>query len=76
MMRMGDRHRQRVGRVGAGELHTGEQMTDHRLHLLLVRAAGADGRLLDDAGMIFADDQSRLRRSEQDDAARLAQFQR
>ena len=51
-------------------------MADHRLDLLLVRAAGADHRLLDDAGVIFADDQPGLGRGQQDDAARLTQFQR
>jgi hypothetical protein len=75
MVGVGDRNGQRVGRIGAAELHAGQQPRDHRLHLLLLRAAGADDGFLDDAGMIFADHQFGLRHGEQSDPARLTEFQ-
>ena len=76
MMRVGDRDRERIGGVGAGDLHAGQQPRDHRMDLRLFRAAGADHRLLDQAGGIFADLDPGARRAHQHDAARLAELER
>ena len=54
MMRVGDRDRERVGGVGAGDLHAGKQARDHRVDLRLVGAAGADDRLLDQRAAAYS----------------------
>ena len=46
---MRNRDRQRIGRIRARELHSGQQHLEHRLNLRLVRRARADNRLLDEA---------------------------
>ena len=56
-MRVGDRHGQRIGGIGAGDLHARQQDSDHGLHLLLVRPAGADHGLLDQPRGMFVDRQ-------------------
>ena len=76
MMRVGDRHRQRVCRVRAGDLCSGKQACDHRVNLHLFGAAGADYGLLDQPRRIFADVETRPRCDHDDDPARLAQLQR
>ena len=75
MMGVGDRHRQRVRRVGAGDLRGGEQALDHRMDLHLLRRAGTDQGLLHQPRRIFADVEPAPCRREQDDAARLAELQ-
>jgi len=75
-MRVGNRHCERIGRILARQLCAGEQDAEHRLDLRLFRAAGADNRLFDEAGGIFADGQSGPRRRQQADTACLPQFER
>ena len=76
MMRVGDRDGEGVGGVGAGDLHSGKQARDHRVDLRLLRAAGADDRLLDQPSGIFADLHASARRDHDDHAARLAELER
>ena len=76
MVGVGDGDSERVGGVGAGDLHARQQPLDHGMDLRLLGAAGPDHRLLDQPGGIFADADPRLRGGEQDDAARLAELQR
>lgn len=52
-MRVSNRHRQRIGGVGAGNGDPGQQYAEHRLHLPLVRAAGADNAFLDQSRGMF-----------------------
>ena len=52
---MRDRHRQRVGGVGARDLHAGEEALDHCVDLRFLGIAGADDRFLDQSRGIFAD---------------------
>ena len=73
---MADRNRQRIGRIGARDLRAWEQHAQHRLHLFLRRAAGADDGLLDEARCIFADRQPGACAGEQRDAAGVRQLQR
>ena len=76
MVRMGDRHGQRVSRVRTGDLHPGQKTLDHGVDLRLFRAAGTDHRLLDEAGRIFPDVEPCAGGYHQQDAASLAQLQR
>ena len=76
MMRVGDRDRERVGGIGAGDLHAGKQARHHRVDLRLLRAAGADDRLLDQRRRIFADLDPGARGAHQHHAARLPELQR
>lgn len=76
MVGVRNRHRQRIGGIRARDLHSGQQPRDHRVDLRFFRAAGADHRLLDDAGRIFADIQPVPRRGQQYDATCLAELQR
>ena len=69
MVRMADRNRQRIGRVGTRDLCTGKQGAQHRLYLLFRRAAGADDRFLDQPRRIFGDREPAARAAQQDDAA-------
>ena len=54
MMRVGDRDRERVGGVGAGDLHSGKQARDHRVDLRLLGIADADDGFLHQPRRIFA----------------------
>jgi crossover junction endodeoxyribonuclease RuvC len=76
MMGVGDSDGEGIGRVGAGDLRPGEQPRDHRMDLRLVRATGADDRLLDQGRRIFADRDAAPRGAEEDDPPRLAELQR
>ena len=76
MVCVGDRDRERIGGVGAADRDTGEQPRDHRLHLHLVRAAGADQRFFDQPGRIFAGFDARAGQCGKADAARMCQLQR
>ena len=76
MMRVGDRYREGVGGIRAGDSGAGDESCDHRMDLRLFRPAGADHRLFDERGRIFADGDPAARRAEQDGAPRLAEFQR
>ena len=75
MVRMGDRHRQRIGAVAAGKLHAGQQPADHRMNLGLVRAARADHRLFHQPRGIFIDGYAAASGRQQHDAAGLAELQ-
>ena len=75
MMGVGDRHGERVGGVGARDLHSGEEPLDHGVDLGLFSPAGADHRFLDQPRRIFADRDSEARGGEQDDAPSLAELQ-
>ena len=76
MMRVGNRHGERVGGVGAGDLHAREQPSDHRMDLRLLGAAGADDGLFDQPRGIFADFDPRARRDHDHHAPRLAELER
>ena len=54
-MRMANRHRQRVGRVGPPQCGAGQQTADHHHDLLLLRPAGADHREFHRLGGILGD---------------------
>ena len=62
MVGVGDRHGERVGGVGAGDLHAGEEALDHRVDLRFLGIAGADDGFLDQPRGIFADRDSRRAR--------------
>ena len=76
MMRVGDRHGERIRGVGAGDLHAREQARDHRMDLRLLRSAGANDCLLDESGGIFADLDPGARCAHQYHTARLAKLER
>lgn len=76
MVRMADRDCQRVRCVGPCDFRSGQQYAQHRLHLLLRCAPGANDRLFDQARRIFGDRQAATRTREQRDTARVGEFQR
>src|SRR5574341_23573 len=74
---MGERHRHPVRRVrGLGRRLESQEARDHRRHLQLVRAAGADDRLLDRRGRILGDREPRLLGGEQDHPAGVPKHER
>ena len=75
-MRVGDRDGERVGGIGAGDLHAGKQARDHRMDLRFLGAAGADHGLLDQRAAIFADRDPGARRAHQHHPAGLAELER
>ena len=75
MMGMGDRDRERVCCVGAGDLYAGEQPGDHRVDLHLFGIAVPDHRLLDESRRIFADLEPAAGGAEKRHPARLAELQ-
>ena len=75
-MRVANRHRQRVGCVGAFERGVWQQALHHHTDLILVRAAGPDDRHFDGFGRILGDADAQQGRGEQSDATGIAQFQR
>jgi hypothetical protein len=75
MMRMGDRYCERIGRVGARDLRSGQQPSDHRMDLRLLGIAVADHRFLDQPRGIFADVDPGARGDHDDHAPRLAELQ-
>ena len=75
MVGVGDRHGERVGGVGPGNLHAREEALDHRMDLRLLRIAGADDGFLDQPRGIFADRYAGARCEHDDHAARLAELQ-
>jgi hypothetical protein len=75
MMRVGDRHRQSVGGIRAGDLHAREQPRNHRVDLHLFGSASADDGFLDERRRIFPDLDCGPRGAHQDDAPRLAELQ-
>ena len=72
---MGDRDRERVGGVGAGDGDPGEEPLDHRVDLRFLGGAGADDGFLDQPRGIFAHVQPRTRGDHQQRAARLRQLE-
>ena len=76
MVGMAQRDSQRIGAVGAVDLHAGKLQADHMIDLLLGRVADADDRLLDRVRGIFADLDPGLRGHQQRDRSRLSQLQR
>ena len=78
-MRMGDRDRQRIRRIGrqraqiAGAFR--QQHFHHHRDLRLLRVAGAGHGLLDEIGRIFGDGQTGEGGDDEGDAARLAKLQ-
>ena len=76
MMRVGDRHRERVGGIGSGDLHAGQKAGDHRVDLRLLGGTIAHHRFLDQPSRIFADVDASPGRAHQHDSARLAELQR
>ena len=75
MVGVGDRNRERVGGVGAGDLDTGQQSADHRVDLGLFGIAVADHGFLDQPRGIFADFEPAARCAQQGDSARLAELE-
>ena len=55
MMRVGNCNGERIGGIRARDLRAGQQSRDHCMDLRLIRAAGADDRLLHKPRRIFAD---------------------
>jgi hypothetical protein len=76
VLRMGDRHRERVGGVGRADLTGRKQYFDHHRDLGLFGMTGADDGLLDDIGGIFGDRKAEQGGRGERNAARLAEFQR
>ena len=75
-MRVADRARERVGRVGRGIARQREQAPHHVLHLLLGGVAVADHRLLDLQRGVLGDRQAGEHRGADRGAARLAERER
>jgi hypothetical protein len=75
VVRVGDCHRQGVGRIGADDLGAGKQVLDHRMDLRLLRIADTDHGLLHETRRILADLDAGPRRNHQNDSARLAELQ-
>jgi hypothetical protein len=73
---VGDGDGERIGGVGAGDLHAREQARDHSVDLYFLGAAGANHGFLDQRRGIFADLYSRSCGAHQSDAARLAELER
>ena len=76
MMRMGDGDCQRIGRVGPCEFYARQQDTQHGLHLLFFRFAGANNGFFHKPCGIFGNGRAVARRPQQHHAARLAKLQR
>ncbi len=76
MMRVGDCDRERIGGVGAGDLHAGKQAHDHRVDLRLLGIAVADHRFLDQPRGIFADRDPGAGGDHDGHPARLAELER
>jgi hypothetical protein len=74
-MGVGDGDGEGVGGVGAGDGSAGQKPLDHGVDLRLFGAAGANHRLLDQPGGVFADSQARPGGGGEDDAAGLAELQ-
>jgi hypothetical protein len=73
---MSDRHRQRIGGVGAGDLNPGQQALDHGMDLRLFGGASSDHGFFDQPRGIFADLDAGARGDHQYDAAGLAELER
>ena len=76
MMRVGDRHGERIRCVRTHNLHTGKEPRDHRVDLCFFRSTRANNSFFDQPRGIFADNNLAPRRREQDDAARMGELQR
>ena len=75
-MRVTDGNREGIGGITARNFHARKQVRDHGVNLCFLRIANADNRLLNEPSGIFADDQARFRRAEQNHPARLAKLKR
>ena len=75
-MRMANCHGQRIGGVGSGNLHAGQQDFQHRLHLRLFGSARADDRLFHQSCGVLANEDPAPCCRQEDDAARMGKFQR
>ncbi len=76
VVRMANRHRQRICCICAAQLCAGQQNLEHRLYLRFFSAACADDGLFDKPRGIFGHRHATARRREQAHAARLAKFER
>src|SRR5690348_132823 len=74
-MRVRERDRERIGRIGLQLARNVEQYADHVLDLRLVRAAATDHGLLDFLGRVFGHRQTSVHHGADRRAARLAEFQ-
>ena len=74
-MGMGNGERERVGRIRRFDASHGQQMPDHRLHLLLARVTNANHAFLHMIGRVFRDLEPRARSSEQSHRTRLAKLE-
>jgi len=74
-MGVGNRHRERVGGVGAGDRDARQQPRDHRVDLGLLRGAGADDGFLDESGGIFGRIEATAGGNHQHDAAGLGELE-
>ena len=75
MLRMADRHRQRVGGVLARREARRQQHAHHHRDLRLVGVAVAHDRLLDEIGGVFLDHEAGERGRGERDPARLPELQ-
>jgi hypothetical protein len=75
MMRVRDRDRKGIGRVGRQFARTRQEHADHRLDLVLVGVTVAGDRLFDARGGIFGDGKPGLPESEYGSPSGLTQFQ-
>ncbi len=71
----GDGYREGICGVGAGDGRAGQQALDHGMDLRLFGRAGADHRLLDQPGGIFADGEPGAGGGGEGDAAGLTELQ-
>ena len=74
-MGMTNGNRERIRRVCLVNLRARNQHSDHCPHLLLIRMADADQRLLDEVGSVFANRYAGKRRRQHDRTTRLSQQQ-
>jgi len=76
MMRVTDRHRQRIGRVVRARIGLRKQYADHPTDLHLLAVTGADDGLLHQVRGVFGNAQPGDRRHQHGDATGLAELQR
>ena len=76
MMRMTNRNRQCIRRIGTVDLYTRQMEAPHMVNLRLGGMTHADHGFFHRIGRIFPDHQPELRRNQQRDPPRLPQFQR
>jgi hypothetical protein len=75
-MSVSDCNGERVGGIGACDLHSGKEARDHRMDLRLFGCPSSNDGLLHEPRGIFTDRNSGSRSTHQNDAARVSELQR